>query len=469
MFDSVFELAMAQVDLSVKNGTIVMSTCLIQAGVAVKDGKIVAIASDANLPDASRTIDAAGLFVLPGIIDVHVHLRDPGYTYKEDFGCGTSAAAAGGITCVFDMPNNNPPVKDVTALRKKVDVAEAKAVVDYGLYGLLTTGNLHEVKPLAEAGVIGYKCFMGETLGNVGPPSDGEMLDQFTDVGCLDLRVSVHAENDPILQYRIDKLRKEGRGDAYAHYESRPHIVEEEAVNRAILYARDTKCKLHIAHLSSMQGVALLREAKQEGQLITAETTPHYLILDDNNYSEIGSRMKVNPSIKTKVDRTSLWSALNDGTIDMIVSDHAPQSVEEKSKPNIFDCISGFSGLETSVPLMLTQVRKGLISLSKYVQLTSENPARAWRIYPQKGCIAVGSDADLTIVDVNLKGRIDPAKFLSKSKLSPFEGFEFEGAPVYTIVRGNVVMDHGKVDGKVRGRMVRPIANAKNPTLGHEK
>jgi dihydroorotase-like cyclic amidohydrolase len=172
--------------------------------------------------------------------------------------------------------------------------------------------------------------------------------------------------------------------------------------------------------------------------------------------------MKVNPSIKTEVDRASLWEAINDGTIDMIASDHAPQALEEKTKPMIFDCLSGFSGLETSVPLMLTQVKKGLISLSRYVQLTSENPAKAWRIYPQKGCLAVGSDADLTIVDINMKGKVDPAKFLSKSKLSPFEDFEFEGQPVYTIVRGNVVMDHGKLDSRVKGKMVRPAVNSQN-------
>lgn len=457
---------MDHVDLTIENGTIVTSTCLVHAGVAVKAGKVVAVASNANLPDSSTRIDATGLFVLPGIIDVHVHLRDPGYTYKEDFETGTAAAAAGGITCVFDMPNNHPPVRDVAALEEKIDVAEGKAIVDYGLYGLLTDGNLHEVKALALAGVIGYKCFMGETLGRIGPPSDGEMLDEFAEVASVDLRVSVHAENDSILQHRIAKLRKQGRSDAYAHFESRPHIVEEEAINRAIVYARETKCKLHIAHLSSTQGVDVVRRAKQRGQQVTAETEPHYLLLDDKDYEKIGSFMKVNPSIKTKVDRSSLWDAINDGTIDMIASDHAPQALEEKTKPMIFDCLSGFPGLETSVPLMLTCVKKGLVSLTRYVQLTSENPAKAWKVYPQKGCITVGSDADLTIVDLNMKGRVEPTRFLSRSKWSPFEHFEFEGAPVYTIVRGNVVMDQGNVDTKVKGKMVRPIVDSQNTGTG---
>ncbi len=452
---------MTQVDLTIKNGTIVSTNTSFQAGIAVKEGKIVAIASNANLPDSSRTIDAAGLFVLPGVIDVHVHLRDPGYTYKEDFKTGTLAAAAGGTTCVFDMPNNHPPVRDVTALKDKIHAAEEKAVVDYGLYGLLTDGNLDEVRKLAQAGVIGYKCFMGETLGKIGPPSDGEMLDELAEVAAVDLRVSVHAENDPILQYRINKLRKQGRRDAYAHFESRPQIVEEEAVNRAIAYERETKCKLHLAHLSSVQGVDAVRKAKQRRQPITAETEPHYLLLDDKDYEKIGSLMKVNPAVKTEIDRASLWNAINDGTIDMIATDHAPQTLEEKTRPIIFDCMSGFPGLETSVPLMLTQVKKGLLSLSKYVQLTSENPAKAWGIYPQKGCIAIGSDADFTIIDPTMKGKIEPAKFLSKAKWSPFENFQFEGAPVYTVVRGNVAMDHGSVDGTVKGKMIRPIVDSR--------
>jgi dihydroorotase len=367
------------------------------------------------------------------------------------------------------MPNNHPPVRDVRALKDKIDVAETKAIIDYGLYGLLTDGNLHEVKTLVRAVVIGYKCFMGETLGKIGPPSDGEMLDEFAEVAALNLRVSVHAENDPILQYRTDKLRKQGRGDAYAHFESRPQIVEEEAVNRAIVYARETKCKLHIAHLSSMQGVDVVRKAKQGRQPITAETAPHYLLLDDKDYAKIGSLMKANPSVKTEIDRASLWNAINDGTIDMIVSDHAPQALEEKTKPLIFDCMSGFPGLETSVPLMLTQIKKGLVSLTRYVQLTSENPAKAWRIYPQKGCIAVGSDADFTIIDLDMRCKVEPAKFLSKSKWSPFENFKFEGAPVYTIIRGNVVMDHGFVDSEVKGKMIDRSLILRIRRLVHEK
>ena len=207
--------------------------------------------------------------------------------------------------------------------------------MDYGLYGLLTAGSLSEVGPLARAGVIGFKCYMGETTGKIPPPSDGEMLDQFSEVSRLGRRVAVHTENDSIIQYRVGKLRSEGRVYPRAHLESRPQIVEEEAVERAILYSRTTSCPLHIAHLSTGVGAAAVRRSKQAGVPVTAETAPHYLVLDDERYQELGSLMKINPSIKTSDDRAKLWEAVNDGTIDMIATDHSPHALEEKSSETI--------------------------------------------------------------------------------------------------------------------------------------
>ncbi|MDA4114214.1 MAG: amidohydrolase family protein, partial [Thaumarchaeota archaeon] len=278
---------MTSADLVIRGGTIVTSTSMLRAALVIKDGKIAAITSDENIPRAGRVIEAEGLHVLPGVIDVHVHLRDPGMTYKEDFGTGTAAAAAGGVTCVFDMPNNSPPTMDVGSLNAKKEAARTKAIVDYGLYGLLTVGSLKEIDPFVEAGVIGFKCYMGETTGKIPPPSDGEMLEQFSEISKLGRRVAVHAENDSILQYRVSKLREAGRVYPRAHYESRPQIVEEEAVERAILYSRDTSCPIHIAHLSSGVGAAAVRRGKRTGIRVTAETAPHYLILDDGRYPQL--------------------------------------------------------------------------------------------------------------------------------------------------------------------------------------
>ncbi|HZW58538.1 MAG TPA: allantoinase AllB [Nitrososphaerales archaeon] len=443
-------------DLTIKNGRIVTPSQIYRAAISVKDGKIVAITSTENALAADIEIDASDLYILPGVIDAHVHLRDPGYTNKEDFSTGTASAAAGGVTCVLDMPNNSPPVKDVAALERKISEAGKKAIVDYGLYGLLTEGSLEHVAPLARKGVIGYKCYMGETVGKIPPPSDGELLDQLSTVSPLNLRVAVHAENDSILKYRIARLRESGRVDAHAHYESRPEVVEEEAISRAVLFAAETKCKLHIAHLSSARGVAILEAAKKRREPVTAETCPHYLTLEDSQYSTLGALMKMNPSIKTRTDQAALWTALNLGIIDMISTDHSPHMLEEKEAPVIFDCISGFPGLETSVPLMLTHVNAGRISLNRYVQVSSENPAKAWGLFPTKGCIEIGSDADLTIVDMNAKARVDASKFCSKAKWSPFDGFEVQGIPKYTVVRGCVVMANGQVEKNPTGRMVIP-------------
>jgi len=459
---------LSSADLVIKNGRVAVASSLRTCAIAAKDGKVIWMGSNSNAPRAQKVIDASGLLVLPGVIDVHVHMRDPGATYKEDFRSGTAAAAAGGVTTVFDMPNNTPPTKDVESLRMKVKAAEAKALVDYALYGLLTRGNTADLLPLVEAGVIGFKCYMAETTGKLQPPSDGELLEDLGLVGKTGRRVSVHAEDGSILQYGISKLKEAGRADALAHYESRPEIAEEKAVHRALILARDASCNVHIAHLSSSAGAREVRRAKRsrlraEGS-VTAETCPQYLLLDKRDYARKGSLMKSNPSVKRKEDRLALWRAVRDGTIDMVATDHAPHALEEKtSGASIFEQASGFPGLETPVALMLTCVSRGLLSLPRYVQLSSEAPARAWGLYPKKGRIAVGADADFTIVDAKREWTIDPTRFVSKAKYSPFDGSKAKGAAVYTIVRGCPVMDHGEIDKGCRGEMQRPLRPATPP------
>jgi dihydroorotase len=454
--------SLSAADLLIKNGRVAMSSSLRSCAVASKDGKITWVGSNSGAPSADRVIDASGLVVMPGVIDVHVHMRDPGATYKEDFRSGTAAAAAGGVTTVFDMPNNTPPTSDVEALRTKAKAAEEKAIVDYALYGVLTKGNAREIVPLIGAGAIGFKLYMAETTGKVAPPPKAELRKDLTLVGKAGRRVAVHAEDDTMVQARISKLKEEGRVDALAHYESRPEAAEEEAVRRAIMLSREARCDLHIAHLSSAAGATEVRSAKRAslrgGVDVTAETCPQYLLLDKGDYATKGSMMKSNPSVKRREDRLALWRAVRDGTVDMIATDHAPHTVEEKtSGASIFDQASGFPGLESSVALMLTCVSRGLLTLSRYVQLTSAGPAKAWGLYPKKGRVAVGADADFTIVDMKKEWKIDPANFVSKAKYSPFEGFEAKGAAVYTIVRGGVVMDHGHIDHRCRGEMQRPL------------
>lgn len=449
---------MSSADLVILNGKVAVSSSLRSCAVAAKAGRITWIGSNSNAPEASRVVDATGLLVLPGVIDVHVHLRDPGATHKEDFRTGTAAAAAGGVTTVFDMPNNPSPTKDARALREKAAAAQGKALVDYALYGLLTVGSRKEILPLARAGAIGFKCYMAETTGSFSPPPEGELLEDLEVVGRTGRRVSFHAEDDSMVKAKTSELIAAGRTDPRAHFESRPSAAEEKAVLRAIALSRKARCPAHIAHLSSAPGAAAVRVAKRtaRGGSLTAETCPQYLLLDDRDYPEKGSLMKCNPSIKTREDRLALWRALRDGTVDMIATDHAPHTLAEKtSGSSIFDQASGFPGLETSVALMLTCVGKGLLTLSRYVELSSRAPAKAWGLYPKKGAIKVGSDADFTIVDTKKEWTVDPERFVSKAKYSPFAGFKAKGAPVYTIVRGGVVMDHGHIEETAKGEMQR--------------
>jgi dihydroorotase len=453
---------LSSADLVIKNGRVAVSSSLPRCAIAAKAGKVSWIGSNSNAPSAPLVIDALGLIVLPGVIDVHVHMRDPGATYKEDFRSGTAAAAAGGVTTVFDMPNNTPPTGDVGALRLKIREAENKALVDYALYGLITSGNAHQIAPLSRAGVIGFKCYMAETTGIAFPPSEQEMLAAFSIAAKAKRRVSVHAEDGSIIQRSLARLLKMRREDSLAHLESRPAVAEQAAVRRAIALARTAGCDLHIAHLSSASGVREVRATKRSRRPrragnLTAETCPQYLLLDKSQYEAKGSLMKSNPSIKSKEDRTALWTAVRDGTVDMIATDHAPHALEEKTgHKSIFEEASGFPGLETSVPLMLDCVNRGLLSLTRYVQMASESPSKAWGLYPKKGRIAVGADADFTLVDMKKELRIDPQIFFSKAKFSPFEGRRVKGVPVYTVVRGNPVMDHGHVDVSAKGQMLRP-------------
>lgn len=450
---------MSPADLVIKEGRVALASSFRSCAVAVTQGKISWLGPNSSAPAAERTIDASGLIVLPGVIDVHVHMRDPGSTQKEDFRTGTGAAAAGGVTMVFDMPNNTPPTKDLTSLREKASEAERKAVVDYGLYGLVTAGNGGDLAPMADAGAIGFKCYMAETEGRLQRPPPEELREDMGVIARSGLRLAVHAEDGPTVEGLVRRLKAKGRLDALAHYESRPEAAESKAVREAISLSKAARCNLHVAHLSSSAGASLIRAAKRRVKhgTLTAETCPQYLLLDTSDYKEKGSLMKVNPAVKRKEDRVALWMAIDDDTIDMVATDHAPHTLEEKAAgPSIFEAAPGFPGLETSVALMLTCVNKGLLSLSKYVKLSSEGPARAWGLYPRKGAIAVGADADFTIVDAKKEWKIDASKFVSKAKYSPFDGFSVKGAAVYTVVRGRVVMDHGDVDFTSKGAMQKP-------------
>ncbi len=445
------------VDLIVTGGTIVTFQGSFAGGVAIDEGKIVAVGSSSVMPQAERTIDATGLHVLPGIIDGHVHFREPGFEYKEDLHSGSMAAAAGGVTTILDMPNVNPPTADAASFQLKLGKAKEKSIVDFGIFGVVMPTNVDKIQELAAQGAIGYKIFMGETVGNLPSPDDWELVIAFKEIAKTGLRVGVHAENRAITTHLVNQFKAEGRVDPIAHLESRPSISEAEAITRAITFTRPYGTKLHIFHMSSEEGVQIMREAKEKGVPVTAETGPHYLLVDGQMIQKLGPLLKMNPPVRSGTHSKALWEGLKSGAVDMIATDHSPHTKEEKFRPSIWEAIAGWPGVETMVPLILDEVNNGRLTLNEMVRYMNENPARVWSMYPQKGSLAIGSDGDLTVVDLRVQSTIKAENLHSKNKLTPFDGWKVKGVPVYSIVGGRVVMEKGVVhEDAGRGKFVTP-------------
>ncbi|ATW27162.1 allantoinase AllB [Candidatus Formimonas warabiya] len=445
-----------KVDLLIKNGKVVTPEATYDAAVAISGGKFVGLISGKELPEADEVYDASGKYVLPGLIDCHVHFREPGVTYKEDFQTGSLAAACGGITTVVDMPNVNPATSTVEAFNLKLDAAEDHSYVDFGIYAVILQENINDLIPLRDAGVVGYKIFLGATVGNIPAPDDGMMYDAMKVVASTGLRIGFHAENNEIINHRVKQYKGQGIMDPKIWAEARPAVAEADAIAKLIRFSEYTGVKVHIYHMSSKEGVELVRAAKEKGIDITAESGPHYLLTDVSLSDKVGSMLKMNPPVRYKEDSEKLWEGLNDGTVEAIATDHSPHTMEEKDK-NIWDAIPGFCGVETSVPLMLTAVNEGRMTLNQYVKVASEGPAKIWNMYPQKGSLNIGTDADLTIVDMERTGEIKAEELHSKNKVTPFDGFKVKGMPVCTIVRGKFVMKDSEIVGKPgHGTIVKP-------------
>jgi dihydroorotase len=365
------------------------------------------------------------------------------------------------------MPNTIPPTGNAEILAAKHEIAASKACVDFGLYGLLGDDTIEHVADLVDGGVIGFKLYMGNTFGRIPSPSTGAMLEAFEVVAATGKRISLHAETNSIMERRQERLSAAGRRDPLAHVASRPAVVAVEAVSRAAILAEWTGARIHILHISSAEELRPLREGKARGVDITGETCPHYLLLSTDDYHDLAGIIRVNPPVREAHNREPLWAALNDGTIDLIATDHAPHTPEEKTRNDIWAVDCGFPGVETQMPLMLTEVNNGRMSICDYVRLSSFNPAKIWGLYPRKGAIQPGADADLAIVDLAREHTLNDAALQSRSKISPWNGRRVKGLPVHTLVRGRFVMrDRTLLDG-VRGwgRSVHKIQRMPAPQL----
>ena len=431
-----------EADLVIRGGQVVSADAVFAADVAISGEKIISVGKNV---DGKRVIDATGKYVMPGAIDSHVHFRSPGYDYKEDWQTGTGAAARGGVTTVLEMPNTNPPTGSLSALKMKQDIAARQAYVDYGIYGLLDERNVDQLEALIDAGVSGFKCFMGNTFGDLPAPSDGAMLEGFEILARRGMRCTVHAENASIMARRQAKLEAAGRTDPLAHLAARPEVCAIEAVSRAVVFAEWTGARLHIAHKSSKDALYVLRDAKARGVDVTVETCPQYLLLSTEDHRRLGNVLRVNPPIREPGHQEPLWEALRQGVVDMIATDHAPHLPEEKTRASCWQCDCGFPGVETQMPLMLTEVNRGRMTISDYVRWACVNPAKAWGFFPNKGVIQPGADADVVLVDMQREWSIDQSQLFSKSKITPWHGRRVQGGPVLTLVRGRVVMEGGRI------------------------
>jgi allantoinase len=440
--------------------------------IIIQNGKIAKIAENVGkLPDTEE-INIAGKYVVPGFIDGHVHLREMGHSDREDYITGTQAAAMGGITTVLDMPNSKPTVITVDDFKMRRDRIFDRAYVNIGLYVWACAKNADQLHEFRDLGAVAFKIFTAES--GAYDPSFSQYVTTQTEVLFRILRsvanfgglTAIHSESQALI-WEFEAEAKKLAPDMKAWLHSRPQVVEDVAVFGEVAIARQTEARIHICHVVGKGTVDFLKWAKESYYAnVSCEVAPHNLLMNADDAIKIGSVAKFSPPVHGEEARRALWDGLADGTIDIIGSDHAPQHHGKKHSPNIWEAPPGSPALDYWVPLMLDQVAAGRLPLHRLVELASERPAKIFGLFPRKGSIRVGSDADLVVVDMNKTSTVDPERFKSKAKYTPFAGWRMRGLPVMTIVNGTIVMRDGEIVGKPGvGTMVKPLVPADTHVL----
>ena len=447
-------------ETAIAGGLVATSTGVFPATVAIGGGRVVGLADPAERPDADEVVDARGRWVLPGCVDPHVHFNEPGRTHWEGFETGSKSAAAGGVTTVLEMPLNAiPPTIDAGAFALKADAVRPRAVIDYALWGGLVTDNVDALEGLHRAGAVGFKAFMVETGTEFARADDGVLWEGMARIARWDGVIGVHAENHDLATRLRAHLEGAGRRDGRAWAESRPPAVELEAIQRALCFAGAARCRLHIVHLSTPDGGARVALARNAGQRVTVETCPHYLLLDEEAAQALGPVAKCAPPIRPRAAVDGLWRQVIDGTIDCIASDHSPCPPEEKARggEDIWAAWGGITGVQTLLPLMISEgVRRRGLPLERLVALTSTNAARIFGLYPRKGSLLPGADADVVIVDPNREWTISADRLLYRHRLTPYLGWRITGWVDRVLVRGRTVVADGEVVASPgSGRLIR--------------
>jgi dihydroorotase len=419
---------------------------IVDCSIAVEDGRIYKISKETQMPKADEKTNLGNLLVLPGLIDVHVHLRDEGKSYKEDFYTGTAAAAAGGFTTVLDMPNNAPVTMSVENLRNRMQIAARKILANVGFYSEFPN-DLNEVDNIVAEGATAFKLFMACQVGGLNIDDDHALREAFTRASEAGVPVAVHAEDKALLTANEEKLRQAKRNGTAAFLKAHTEEVELKAVERLLKVTAETDAHLHFCHVTTEQGLNAIAEAKRNGKAVTCEVTPNHLLLSNADVVWVGSMLLMMPPLRSQSTIEALWKGIADGDVDVIGSDHAPHTLDEKSGDSVWDVKVGVPSLETTLPLMLTMVRKNRLSLGQVVRLLAEKPAEIFHL-KDRGALEQGQKADLTVVDFNRKFKIEASKFYSKAKFSPYDGWEVQGKPAKTYVNGLLIMEDGKIVAK---------------------
>ena len=432
-------------DLILANGVIVNKDGSAQCDIGVRGGRIAQVGSLAQTA-ADRIIDCKALHILPGVIDTQVHFREPGMTHKEDLETGSRAAVMGGVTAVFEMPNTRPPTVSAEALADKLERAEARMHCDHAFYIGGTRDNAAKLGELERLpGCCGVKVFMGSSTGDL-------LVDDEKTLGLILKNITrpaaFHSEDEHRLRERMSERID---GDPSSHPKWRDEQAALRSTERLLRLARRAGKRVHILHVSTAQELPMLAANKD---LASVEVTPHHLTLAaPEAYERLGTRAQMNPPVRDRSHREALWAALRDGTIDILGSDHAPHTLEEKAKPYP-QSPSGMPGVQTLVPIMLDHVNRGRLSLERFVELSSHRPAELFGI-AGKGRIAEGYDADFTVVDMTQERVLADDWIESRCRWTPYHGVKVKGWPVCTIIRGNVVMREGQLLAGAQGRPLR--------------
>ena len=444
-------LDQSMTELIVRGGTVVTPHGSFEGDIAVRGGRIAAIGQRLEAGSGTPTLDARGLVVLPGVIDPHSHLWEPGFVSRPDFADSTASAAAGGITTIIEMPLTVPEVLDEAGLLEKARLGERTSYVDFALYGGVSPDRLIELDGMWRAGAAAFKIFTCDTgCAMKGVIEDADLIDAMSRIARLGALACFHAENDELLVANRARLAALGRRDNAAFSDWHSETAELEAINRILFYAGRLGTRVHIVHVTSPDGLKLVERARREGVRATAETCPHYLYLSEDDIAARGAWVTCAPPMRGVAAMEGLRASLDNGLIATIGSDHGPVDPELKLRASndVFAGQCGMPANETMVPLMLNLAAQGFISLERLAALLSEAPARLYGLYPRKGAIAIGSDADFTIVDPTERWTIRQADLIGACGWTPFEETPVTGRVKMTVVRGRLVARDGRVVGE---------------------